>query len=327
MTRMSTGHAWPAAPQSNTPSDDAAVARIVTRLSTEYVLRALQLLIDIYGDIRAGLLVHAINIANLGYIDPQADESRQAAGPDGIFPDAMRRPISVARLADSSGLPFESVRRAVQQLISVGACERVQGGVIVPRAVVERPQNLRAVVANVGYVRKFMREVHAAGLIEHVPASLAVASGEDGTGIARLVARQSSEFVQRALQLLGDTYGDARAGVVAQTIIAANTAYLDTRGGEGWRYAGIDDAPPDEARRPISVGRVAESLGLPYETTRRQVSRLIEAKVCVRFRQGVIVPGAVLASPGSVRAMLANVGYVRRFARDLDAAPPVPGSQ
>ncbi|HEX3407060.1 MAG TPA: hypothetical protein VHS81_07460, partial [Caulobacteraceae bacterium] len=270
-------------------------------------------------DIRAGLLVHAINIANLAYLNAQADEIRQAAGPSGVVPDEMRRPISVARLAHSAGLPFESVRRAVQQLIGVGACERVRGGVIVPRSVIERPQNIRAVLANVGYVRKFMCDVQAVGLIGHVPASLAVAAGEDGMGIARLAARQSSEYVQRALQLLADLYGDTRSGVVVQTIVAANTAYLDTRGGDGWRYAGIDEAPPDEARRPISIARVAESLGLPYETARRHVEKLFAAHVCVRVPGGVIVPGALQDSPAAVRAMLANVGYVRKFARDLDA--------
>ena len=284
------------------------------------MLRALQLLIDAYGDIRAGLVVHAINIANLAHIDPQAPETLQAA-PSGVFPDEMRRPITIARLAGSYGLPFESVRRAVRQLISIGACARVQGGVIVPRSALERPENVRAVVANVANLRKFMRDLHAAALIDHLPSALAVAAGEDGTAAARLVARLSSEYVQHALQLLADTFGDTRTGVVAQTIIAANTAYLDTRGGEGWRYAGLDQNPPDEARRPISIGRVAESLGLPYETARRHVARLLDTKVCVRVRGGVIVPGAVLDSPAAVQAMLANVGYVRMFARALDVAP------
>ena len=33
----------------------------------------------------------------------------------------------------------------------------------------------------------------------------------------------------------------------------------------------------------------------------------------------MIVPRALLESPGAVGAMLTNVGYVRKFARDLDA--------
>jgi DNA-binding Lrp family transcriptional regulator len=252
-------------------------------------------------------------------MNDQADETLRAVGATGIFPDEMRRPISVARLADSGNLPFESVRRVVQQLIVDGLCERVPGGVIVPRSTIERPENLRAVLANAAYVRKFMRDLQTTGLIGHVPSSLTVAASADGTHIARLVARQSSEYLLRAVQLLADTYGSARAGIVAQTIISANTAYLDTRDGEGWRYAGISETPPDEARRPISISRIAESLGLPYETVRRQVEKLLEANVCVRVRGGVIVPVALLESPGAVRAMLANVGYVRKLARDLDA--------
>jgi DNA-binding transcriptional ArsR family regulator len=193
--------------------------------------------------------------------------------------------------------------------------------VIVPRTTIERPQNLQAVLANVGYVRKFMHDLHAASLIASVPPSLTVAAAEDGTGIARLVARLSSEYVLRALQLLTDTYGDVRPGIVAQTIISANTAHLDTRHGEGGRYAGVDETPPDEARRPISVCRIAQSLGLPYETVRRHVKRLHEASVCIRVGGGMIVPGAFLDSPCAVRAMLANVGYARKFARDLAAIP------
>jgi DNA-binding Lrp family transcriptional regulator len=298
---------------------DAAIARLVMRLSTEYVLRRLQLLIDTYGDIRAGVLVQAINIANVDYADTHSEETRRAAGAAGLFPDEMRRPVSVARLADAAGLPFENVRRVVQQLIGAGLCKRVPGGVMVPRATIERPENLRAVRANVGYVRKFMRDLHAAGLISHVPASLEAAAGEDGTWIARLVIRLSSQYFLRALQLHADIFGDVRDGIVAQTIISANTAYLDTRGGEGWRYAGIDASLPDEARRPISIKRIAESIGLPYETVRRRVERLLEANACVRAPGGVIVPGTLLDSPGAVRAVLSNVGYVRKFARDLDA--------
>jgi hypothetical protein len=151
-----------------------------------------------------------------------------------------------------------------------------------------------------------------------VPACLTAAAGEGGTSIARLVIRRSSEYFLRALQLQADIYGDVRFGVVALTIISANTAYLDTRGGEGWRYAGIDQPLPDSARRPISIKRIAESLSLPYETVRRRVERLLEANACVRVQDGVIVPAALLDSPSAVDAMLANVCHVRKFARDLN---------
>jgi hypothetical protein len=144
-------------------------------------------------------------------------------------------------------------------------------------------------------------------------------SAEDAA-VARIVSRLSSEYILRALQLLVEAYGEIRTGIIAQTIVTANTAHLDTRGGEGWRYAAIDETPPDEVRRPISIARLAESLGLPFETTRRHVQRLIETGVCVRVEGGLIVPKVVLEQPGAAQAALANVGYVRKFIRDLQAA-------
>lgn len=144
-------------------------------------------------------------------------------------------------------------------------------------------------------------------------------SAED-VAVARIVSRLSSEYILRALQLLVESYGEIRTGVIAQTIVTANTAHLDTRGGDGRRYAAIDETPPDELRRPISIARLAESLALPFETTRRHVQRLIDTGVCVRVEGGVIVPQAVLEQPGAARAALANVAYVRKFLRDVQAA-------
>ena len=94
---------------------------------------------------------------------------------------------------------------------------------------------------------------------------------------------------------------------------------LDTLMGEGWRYAGIDQPPPDEVRRPVSVSAIARSLGVPYETLRRHVWRLIEAGVCVRVEGGLIAPTTALETPAATRAMLANVRYVRNFVDILRA--------
>jgi hypothetical protein len=119
--------------------------------------------------------------------------------------------------------------------------------------------------------------------------------------------------------LLVDPYGDLQAGIVAQAVVTANTAHLDAPMGEGWRYAGIDQPPPDQVRRPVSVLSLSRSLGLPYETLRRQVRGLIEAQVCVRVEGGLIVPMAVLERPTEAQAMLENVRYVRQFVRNLRA--------
>jgi DNA-binding Lrp family transcriptional regulator len=295
--------------------DDAAIAGIVARLTGEYVLRGFSLVASGFGDIRAGFVGQTINTLNVAPVI-HTDAGRRAAGDDGILPDEARRPVTVTRLAEETGLPFESARRVVQRLTDAGACVRVPGGVIVPKAFAMRPAPIDAIVANLGYMRRFVSDVETAGLVD-APVSLPTTRH---AAAARGRATLSTEFGLRALRLLIDTYGDIQAGIVAQTIITANTAHLDTRKGEGRRYAGADEIPPDEIRRPISVSRLADSVGLPFETMRGQVNRLLEAGLCVRTDGGVIVPAAVLGRPSMVRAALLNTQYARQFVRELRAA-------
>jgi DNA-binding Lrp family transcriptional regulator len=301
-------------------AEDAAVARIVWRLSGTYVLRAFQMAIDAFGDIRAGLLVQVINAANTAPL-ANTETAWRVVGPDGTFPDDIRRPISVSRLADATGVPFESVRRIVRRLIDEDVCIRVEGGVIVPRRVIEGPETARAVMANVGYVRRTVRDLLAAGLTEAASVDPALAGEEPSCDPAtvRAVAGRSIDYVLRFLGLLPEMFGDVRAGVVAVTILAANTDHLDKPNGEGSRYAGLDENPPDDVRKPISVSRLAGTLGIPFETMRRQVGRLVDGGVCLRVAGGVIVPAAVMEGPAALRAKTANVAYVRKFLRDLQA--------
>jgi hypothetical protein len=301
-------------------SDEAAIARIISRLSAAYVRGTFQLLIDRFGDIRSGVLVMAINAANVAHIDARTEEGRRAAASGGLVEDDDRKPIAVARLAAITGLSLASTRRTVAHLIEVGDCVRVEGGLIAPRAVFERPESIRLAMANLRHVSAFVRELLRRGLVPEAPEAMPawqVAVTPDA--MARAVVRQSSEYCLRLLRLVVDIFGDIQAGIVARSIVSANTAHLDALMGEGWRYAGLDQPPPDEIRRPVSVSAIARSLGVPYETVRRQVRRLIEAGVCVRVGGGLIVPMAVLEQPPVARAMLANVRYVREFVDTLRA--------
>ena len=301
---------------------EAAVGRLVGRLSAEYALRVIQLTVEAFGDVKLGLLAQAIGAANTAHLNtPSEAWGRRILGAGPLLPDALRRPISVSALAASTGLPLETTRRAVQRLIVSGVCRRVEGGVIVPIETLRRPVIVQAVVANVGYVRRLLRDLDAAGFVADAACwPQLAAEADDDSFDSRLVARLSAEYLLRVLRLLVDTYGDIRDGILAHTIVTANTSHLDMRGGEGWRYAGVDQPPPDSLRRPIGVARLAESLGLPFETTRRHVRRLIDAGVCIRIAGGLIVPQAVLDRPVAVHSAIANVGYVRRFVRDVLAS-------
>ena len=137
--------------------------------------------------------------------------------------------------------------------------------------------------------------------------------------VSRAVARLSSEYVLRALRLLTDIHGgDLLTAIIGQAIIAANTAHLvDGRSSEPPRFAGRSEPPPDELRRPVSVLAIAESLGLPFETTRRHVNKLIAAGTCKRVKGGVIVLASAIDRPRNNEAAERNLDYVLSFGRAL----------
>lgn len=137
---------------------------------------------------------------------------------------------------------------------------------------------------------------------------------------SRAVARLSSDYFLRALRLVADLHdGELITGIIFQAIIAANTAHLEQTG-EGARHAGNDSVPPDDLRKPVSVLGVAGALGLPFETTRRHVNRLLASGRCKRVRGGVIVPQSALQDPAMSTAASANLANVRRFVRELRRA-------
>ena len=135
----------------------------------------------------------------------------------------------------------------------------------------------------------------------------------------RAALRIGSDYFMRSLLLVGELHnGELLTGMVSLAIIQANVAHLDAAApGE---FAGLDALPPDSARRPASVFAVSASLGLPYETTRRHVAKLVAAGLCRRVKGGVVVPAATLSSPAHRDMAGANLTNLRRMFRQLKAA-------
>jgi hypothetical protein len=134
-----------------------------------YVAGVFRTLAELYGDGREGLIVHAIAAANTAHLDVRSADPG-VAGADALLPDEVRRPISVNRLAQSLGLPFETTRQCVKRLIETGTCVRVKGGIVVPRAAVQRPEVHLAVMANLDTVRQLVRDLRTVGVEVAPPA-------------------------------------------------------------------------------------------------------------------------------------------------------------
>jgi hypothetical protein len=133
----------------------------------------------------------------------------------------------------------------------------------------------------------------------------------------RAAVRLTGQFFLRQAELLSEsTGGDLLLGLVYVAITAANTEHMDEA--VKAKYAELDEAPPDELRRPISVLALSASLKLPYETTRRYVARLEEMGIAERVgRIGVIVPKHVHERPDNVEKIRRSFADVHRFIAGL----------
>ena len=110
----------------------------------------------------------------------------------------------------------------------------------------------------------------------------------------------------------------------------ANIAPLTRDPAARQAYGALANAAPDKARRPASVNAMANSLGIPFETTRRRLKRLEAAGVCtIAPGAGVVVPESFLTSPAYMLSVMAAherlVGFYGRML-DGDLLDPLPAT-
>lgn len=291
------------------PSSPLADARLTNRLAMAYLLDVIAIfrgehhLLDL-------LLFSTISQANVTTITRQADLQVAYAAPDHPPPDSMRRPVSVNALATSLGLPFETVRRRVHGLIDQGICRAVEGGVIVPTAVVNSPQYFRDSFRGYERLRAFYYQLRDLGLLKDLPPP-SVELGPELVPL-RTVARLSTDYALRVIETMMRALGDLLAGIILTEVVRSNVEHLpnDLRGGEG---VAPEDFVADKRRRPVSISAVAHRLGLPGETVRRHTAELLARGLCVRVKGGLVVPAEALARPPLVAFNAENCVNLHRM--------------
>lgn len=134
----------------------------------------------------------------------------------------------------------------------------------------------------------------------------------------RLALRLSSEYILRSIDLMTQVVGgDLVKGLIFLAIVQANIQHLINDDGLSQTYSESTDTVPDETRRPVSVHALSVSLGIPYETTRRYVNKLLTEGYCVRVRRGLLVPARVLQRDEMLAALKRNFANLQRLVTGL----------
>lgn len=290
------------------------VQRATLRVTSDFFLRITSLLSGLMdGDLIKGLVWLGIVEANVRRLNADPELSAQYASSETPLPDDLREPVSVYALAQALRLPYETTRRYVAKLTDSGQACRVERGVIVPMEAMEAPAVRLASVQFHASLRRFMEILVRLGAFPELLGApgaarrshLSAASQQPNT--LRRIARATNSFHLRTAELLADAAdGDLVRGIIFLGVIQANIQTLNSDLNLSLRYGGVGDIPPDELRRPISVYALAQSLDLPYETTRRYVQKLIEDGRCAREPAGIVVSQSVLSQPAMVAALGRN---------------------
>ena len=137
----------------------------------------------------------------------------------------------------------------------------------------------------------------------------------NGRDVRRAAVRHGWEHVLHCVSIAASlTDGDMVHGIILMAIIHANTARLRESNGDQ-DYDMAANVPDDSLRAPVSIYAVAKQLGLPYETVRRHVARLIDEGRCVRVgpRGGIVVPASAIREmrpDAFVRESLESLGHL-----------------
>jgi hypothetical protein len=118
----------------------AFVVRQHMNLGVDFMLRLVRLLADLFeGDVTLGLVFVAVAQASTQHLRRTPGYIEEIAR--GLFPDDLRRPISISSLARSLGIPVETTRRHVIKLVDLGYARRSEtGGVLVTADILARPE-------------------------------------------------------------------------------------------------------------------------------------------------------------------------------------------
>ena len=274
-----------------------------------------------------GVLRTALLQANEGYMNRDPLLQRRYARFADSVPEAARRPASIHAIAASLQVPYETARRRIGAMAKMNVCRITPQGVVITQFATDSPFFHLACQFQYDRLRQFYGRLRAIGAIE-APSTQA-RGAEDGDPPLRIIARLVAEWVLRLCEPINAHIGDVVTGLVLLDTVAANTEHLpDSEAGlEIEQTGGFLD---DSERRPISALALAHRLGLPPETLRRHMGKLVERGLSRRVGRGYIVPAEALARPNFLAAMadnqlnlarlfggLAEFGVIARWEREL----------
>jgi predicted transcriptional regulator len=256
------------------------------------------------------LILSTISSATVARITQDDELELAFAGLDTAPPEPLRRPISINALAQSLGVPFETVRRRVKALAAGGECELSRGGVLQPQEAVLTETYFDQAWRRYLCTRQLYFDLRPMGQTPPTPADAPRLTVHP----VRIVNRAVALWGLRAVEPL-----NAIAGSPLDACLLLHVAKLDSS------HIPLSAFPNDRPlacaeRRGVSAQALARSAGMPAETVRRRLLGLIEKGLVERRSDGVVLaaggleptqpPPAAVSSARDLHRMWVRLGQL-----------------
>jgi DNA-binding Lrp family transcriptional regulator len=297
-----------------------AIARIVDAWSLDIISGWLRFF---GGDTRLAEIGVFIRIANTEHL--LDDPVLAARYRRGTLAPGDCRPVSIGAIADGLGFDIQTVRRKIAVLQADGRCRVDERGIVLqvpdgggavfvgqpgdlPAQLATLLARLRALVVDNGYDAGAIAELRAA--IDHDFGRLAEAE--------TLVDLVLCQYLARSMLAGAQIFGSDRdSAVIYFTIYVESGRDLAHDPQLSRADAWIESDMPDGGRQSVTVRAIARRIGLPAESVRRKVKRLIDRGLIERMDDGVaairtrnVVP---VHAPRAYANLLSTLAAVRRI--------------
>jgi len=232
----------------------------------------------------------------------------------GVVAPADYRPVKIRTIANALGFNFEAVRRKVAMLRAAGVCLFDDRGVIVllPAGVSALASQtdglsarlltliarLRTLILENGYDDVAITELRAA--LDHDFGRIVDA----GTPGFFTVSRYLASTLLSGAMLFG---ADRDSAAIYFTIYVVSERALghdpQRSRADGW----IESEPLAGAVEPVSIRNVARQIGLPAESVRRKITRLVDKGQVAQVAGGVVLQRTPDVIPVHARRVYANL--------------------
>lgn len=256
------------------------------------------------------LIIASVIHANIDRATAGLDDQIAYGGLNNPPPAALRRPTSIKGVAQSLGLPFETVRRRLKGLAEIGLMELDARGVLVPEAYFYTAGNQAAVLEMDDIAARMYRRLNAVGFFDGRP--LPPPGRRPSEHPYRAVARFFMSFALRLGAELRPLCGDYLDLLLIMHMTQINTSEV------GDARAGAPGAPAttvvsDGIKSPASVAALSRAAELPFETVRRRVHRLTDRGVCAAVEGGYLVPAETFAAVAKGLADVNEMNLLRLY--------------